>query len=146
MTTTTQILEETQEERATRHSLAQGRTFVWHQVFGATSKASLEFYTKAFGWGTDEMPMGEGGAYKVLTANGSPVAGVIGTEEGCEEARNVAPHWAISIAVDDVEQSLEACKSLGAQVLHGPAEVPNVGRVALIRDPQGATFWIFQGC
>jgi predicted enzyme related to lactoylglutathione lyase len=133
------------DDPRTSYALAQGKTFVWHQIFGASSQTSLDFYTEALDWGVDEMPMGEMGAYKMLTVNGTPVAGVIGTEEGCAEAQGTPPHWSVSIAVDDVDARAEKCQSLGGKLLHGPMDIPTVGRIALTQDPQGATFWLFKG-
>jgi len=133
-----------QDELRTKHALAQGKTFVWHQIFGAPEEASIEFYTKALGWGTEEFPMGEMGTYKMLTANGSAVAGVIGTQNGCEEAKDVPPHWSVSIGGENIDARIEDCIKLGAKVLNGPMDIPVVGRMALLQDPQGATFWLFQ--
>jgi predicted enzyme related to lactoylglutathione lyase len=86
----------------------------------------------------------EGGAtYKMLVANGKAVAGCWGTQDtpGME---NVPPHWAVYIAVDDVDARLAKCQELGANLLHGPMDIPTVGRMALVQDPQGATFWLFK--
>jgi hypothetical protein len=133
------------EEEARNHILATGKTFVWHQIYGATEQASLDFYTKALDWGTDEFPMGEGRSYKILTANGSGVAGVVGTNDGNHpELKDIPPHWSVSIHVDDVDARVKKCEALGGKVLQGPFDVPTVGRMALLQDPQGATFWLMK--
>jgi len=56
----------------------------------------------------------------------------------------VPPHWAVYIGVDDVDARLAKCVELGATVLVEPMDVQTVGRMALIQDPQGATFWLFK--
>lgn len=129
---------------ADQNLLNGGRTFVWHEVYGASSQASIDFYTEALDFGTTEMKMEEMGGftYKMLTRNGLPVAGVLGTSE-MEQMQDVPPHWATYISVDNVDARLEKCTSLGATVMVPPMDVPSVGRMALIKDPQGAVVWIF---
>jgi len=49
------------------------------------------------------------------------------------------------LAVDDVDAKIVKAKELGANLLHGPMDIPTVWRMALLQDPQGATFWVFKG-
>jgi predicted enzyme related to lactoylglutathione lyase len=128
----------------TEMALAQGNTFVWHEVYGPSAETSVDFYTKALGFGSQEMPMGEMGTYTMLTRNGQPVAGVLGTAND-PRLSDVPPHWSVYIGVDDVDARLEKCLASGAKVIHGPMDVPTIGRMALIQDPQGAMVWIFKG-
>lgn len=121
---------------------AQATVFVWHQVFAPSAEKSVDFYTQALGWTTQDYPMGEMGTYKMLVANGRPVAGVVSTD-ACEGHENIPPHWSVSIGVDDVDARLDKCKTLGATVLAEPMDIPTVGRMALVQDPQGASFWLF---
>jgi predicted enzyme related to lactoylglutathione lyase len=55
------------------------------------------------------------------------------------------PRWAVYFAADDVDAKTEKAKSLGAEVMVPPQEIPNIGRFAIIRDPQGAIFSLFKG-
>ena len=128
---------------ADENAIAQGKTFVWHEVYGATSEASVDFYTKALGWEVEEMDMGEMGTYKMLVANGQAIAGVQGTQ-GVPMMEGVPPHWATYIGVDDVDARLAKATELGAKILVEPMDIPTVGRMALIQDPQGATVWFFK--
>lgn len=130
-------------DQDTQHAIAQGKTFCWHQIHAPNDQTSVDFYTKAFGWGTTEMTVEGMPPYRMLVANGMPVAGVIGTSM-CPEGANIAPHWSVSIYVDDVDATAAQCKNLGGKVLAEPMDIPSVGRIALIEDPQGASFWIFQ--
>ncbi len=125
-------------------AIASGKTFVWHEVYGQNADVAVEFYTKTLGWGTEEMDMGEMGKYKMLVANGKPICGVWGTA-GNPDMQNVPPHWATYIGVDDVDKRVQMVKDNGGQLVHGPMDVPTVGRMALIQDPQGAVVWLFTG-
>ena len=129
------------ESQTNPNAALVGQTFCWHEVYGASSQASIDFYTKALGFGTTKHEMGDM-TYHMLTKNGVPVAGVLGTDE--MEMKGVPPHWAVYIAVDSVDQSLAKCQELGANVVVGPMDVPTVGRMVLITDPQGAHVWLFQ--
>ncbi|MGI8923955.1 MAG: VOC family protein [Fimbriimonadales bacterium] len=124
------------------HALAAGRTFPWHEVYVADTQAAMDFYTKALGMGTEEMEMGEMGKYKMLTANGKAVAGSMSTKE--LEHPDVPPHWAVYMAVDDVDARVTKVKELGGTCVVDPFDVPTVGRMALIADPQGAHLWLYK--
>lgn len=125
------------------HALAVGSTFVWHEVYAPNAEAAIDFYTKALDFGTQAMPMGEMGTYHMLTKNGTAIAGVMATNT--PEMANVPPHWATYIAVDDVDARLQKCLDLGATVVVPAMDIPSVGRMVLIQDPQGAHIWLYKG-
>lgn len=125
------------------HATAVGKTFPWHELYSADAAASSAFYRDALGFHAESMDMGEMGNYPMLIANGMPVAGVMQTA-GNPEMENVPPHWAVYLAVEDVDARLAKCTELGATVMVPPMDVPTVGRMALLQDPQGATFWIYK--
>jgi len=56
---------------------------------------------------------------------------------------DVPPHWAIYMAVDDVDAKVEEAVGLGSTLVVPAMDVPTVGRMALMSDPQGAHFWFF---
>lgn len=120
-------------------AIATGSTFVWHEISAPSVEKSIEFYTLALDFGTQSFDMGEMGTYNMLTRHGKGVAGVIAPQH-----EGTPAHWATYISVDDVDAKIEKCKSLGATLLAGPFDVPTVGRMALIQDPQGAVVWIFR--
>jgi predicted enzyme related to lactoylglutathione lyase len=127
-----------------QQALAQGRTFVWHEVYAPDAQAAIDFYCNALGFGTQDMPMeGMNFTYRMLTKDGVPVAGVMATNT--PEMADVPPHWSVYTSVDDVDARLAKCQELGAKVIVGPMDVPTVGRMALIQDPQGAHIWLFKG-
>ncbi len=125
-----------------QHALNTGNTFVWHELYTANLQASLDFYTQALGFGTESMDMGDMGSYNMLTMNGKAVAGVMDTNQ--LPMPGVPPHWAVYLAVDDVDARVEKCVSLGASVLVPAMDVPTVGRMCLITDPQGSNIWLYK--
>lgn len=123
-------------------ALNQGMTFCWHEVYTKNAQASIDFYTQALDFGTTDMDMGEMGKYRMLTKNGKGVCGVFQTDR--PDMADVPPHWAVYHAVDNVDERLKKCESLGAKTIVPPMDIPTVGRMAMIQDPQGAHIWLFQ--
>jgi uncharacterized protein len=125
------------------HSLASGRTFPWHELNVPDADAAIKFYTEALDFGTQEMSMGDMGTYKMLTKNGKGVCGVMSTNDP-HMPPGVPPHWATYLTVDEVDARLAKVQQLGGTVVVPAMDVPTVGRMALIADPQGAHIWLFK--
>lgn len=124
------------------HSLAAGRAFPWHELYVPDVQKGIDFYVQAFGMETEGFPMGEMGTYHMLKVNGAAVAGVMSTSEG--PAQDAPTHWAVYLAVDDVDARVAKVEALGGKVVVPAMDVPTVGRMALIADPQGAHIWLYK--
>jgi predicted enzyme related to lactoylglutathione lyase len=61
------------------------------------------------------------------------------------EYQGVPAHWGVYFAVDDCDATVEKAKGMGATSCVPPTDIPNVGRFAVIQDPQGAIFSVFKG-
>lgn len=120
-------------------SLAVGRTFCWHEVYTADVPATIKFYTECLGWEHGEMEMAEG-KYHMFKNHGQSICGIFDVAH----ADGAPPHWAVYTAVDDVDARLAKCQAAGAVVVHGPMDIPTIGRMVLIKDPQGAMIWLYQ--
>ncbi len=122
---------------------AVGKTFPWHELYTPNKEEALAFYKGLMGWDSSDMDMGPMGTYSMMHSHGVPSMGVFQT--GGEGMENVPPHWALYIRVDDVDAAVAKAVELGGQ-LHVPAmDVPSVGRMAMLCDPHGATFWVYRG-
>ncbi|MFM4933188.1 VOC family protein [Aeromonas dhakensis] len=130
-----------EQDIACEHALAEGTTFTWHELYLPDAEAGIRFYTEVLGWESQTMAM-EGGDYPMLVANGRPIAGVQSTR-GNPEMAGVPPHWATYIAVDDVDARVLRVNQHGGSVVVPAMNIPGVGRMALIADPQGAHIWLF---
>lgn len=124
------------------HAISAGKAFPWHEVYVPDAQKAIDFYTEAFGMGTQSMDMGGGFTYNMLTVDGKGVAGVMSTNN--PDMQGVPPQWATYMSVDDVDARLAKAQSLGATVVVPPMDVPNVGRMAMIADPQGAHIWLYK--
>lgn len=111
--------------------------FSWSELMTPDPAAALAFYGKLFGWAHQDMDMG-GGAYHVLKVGDSSIGGVMGMPP--HAAPGTPPMWGCYVTVDDIDATAKHCAELGGQVLVPPMEVPTVGRMAVMKDPQGAVF------
>ncbi|MDQ3751499.1 MAG: VOC family protein [Actinomycetota bacterium] len=100
--------------------------------------AAKEFYSSLFGWSFEDDPSG---AYTSIK-NGENLNG--GMLELSPEWGDVPPHWRPYFAVADCDDRLAKIKELGGQVYVASTEVP-AGRFAVVADPQGASFSLFEG-
>ena len=110
--------------------------FSWNELLTSDPKAALAFYQQLFGWTVETMPMPQGD-YHVVKADGTAVGGVMQMPADAA-AGGMPPQWGSYVTVRDVDACCAQARALGAQVVHGPADVQGVGRLAVIVDPQGA--------
>jgi hypothetical protein len=98
---------------------------------------AAEFYKDVFGW---SMQPGDDGYLHII--NGAEYIG--GIPPASRRAPHQPPHWLIYFQVDDCDAATAQAKELGANVHAGPMTVERVGRIAVLADPQGAVFSLFQ--
>ncbi len=116
-------------------------TLTWNELAtGDTAKAG-EFYAGVFGWGVEvqKMPTGD---YTIFNNGDRPNAGMMPMLE--EWGDDIPPHWLVYFAVDDCDASVEKAKELGAKIAMPATDIPDVGRFAVVQDPQGAVFSIIK--
>jgi uncharacterized protein len=116
-------------------------TFTWNELATRDIAAAQSFYPDVLGWDVEERDFG-GVKYTLWKVDGEMVAG--GMPMGDQFPPEVPPHWAVYFAVDDTDATAEKAKQLGGQVQVEPMDIPDVGRFAVISDPQGAVFSIIK--
>lgn len=112
----------------------QHGAFSWCELMTTDVNAAKSFYTKLFGWETEEMSM-PGMNYTVVKAGGNGIGGIMAIPE---QAKGMPPSWGAYITVDDVDATAKAAGEMGAKLLVPPTDIPDVGRFCVIQDPQGA--------
>lgn len=124
-------------------SAAHGR-FVWHELMTTDIPAALAFYTKVVGWSTEAFPTADAKPYTMWKAPGGAVVG--GAYALPEEVgrKGVPPHWMGNLCVKDVDAAVAKVAELGGRIHQPPFDVPEVGRVAIVSDPTGATLALYQ--
>ena len=115
--------------------------FCWYEINTPDLEAAKKFYGDVFGWTFEEIPM-DGFNYPLLHKGGMACGGMMHMTG--PQWEGVPPHWMSYIAVDDVDASAAKVKELGGGVCVEPMDIPNVGRMAVVNDPDGATFSLFK--
>jgi len=114
--------------------------FSWSELVTSDPKAAATFYGELFGWGVREMGA-EMGGYRVVTVGDDGIGGIMACPE---ETPDMPPHWGCYVTVDNVDATLARCTALGGKTLMAPMDVPTVGRMAIVQDPQGAVLSVMQ--
>jgi len=120
-------------------STARGR-FVWHELMTTDTKSAANFFTKVIGWKTQAWEQDP--KYTMFIGSGRPMAGLMMLPADAK-AMGAPPSWLTYISTPDVDETAQQAKTLGGKVLKTPADIPTIGRWALIEDPQGAVFAAF---
>jgi hypothetical protein len=115
--------------------------FNWYELMTSDPAAAGKFYDKVIGW-TDQ-PMGEAGDGSAYTVFATDEGGVAGMMKTPAEAGDMPPAWMGYIAVDNVDDYAKRFTEAGGQVHRAPADIPGVGRFAVVADPQGAVVNLF---
>ena len=116
--------------------------FVWYELMTADPSAAIEFYTQAVGWRAQDSGMPDMG-YTLMMVGDAPVAGVARTPAELQAMR-LPPLWSGYIAVDDVDAMEARVLRAGGKVIRPAADIPGVGRFAVVADPQNASFMLFK--
>ena len=112
----------------------EANTPVWNELVSADLEAAVPFYEQTLGMTRNDFDMG-GETYTMLQSNGRDVAGSM-----APMAEGVPNHWNVYFQVDDVDAAVARTQELGGGVLGEAMDVPGVGRMAFLTDPQGAAF------
>jgi len=116
--------------------------FSWVELMTSDLAAAKSFYSQLFGWRIEasdnaEMP------YMSASIDGKQIAGIMPIPE---RADNAPSCWGGYVTVNNVDETLEKAQALGGEVLVPPTDIPNVGRIGVIQDPQGAFISMITYC
>jgi uncharacterized protein len=105
-------------------------TFIWHENQSTDVEKAKRFYTELLGWQTEAWP-GEMD-YTIVNVGDKGHGGFMAAQGGAPS------HWLGHVLVEDVDETARRAEAAGGRILFGPGSLPEVGRFALIADPQGA--------
>jgi hypothetical protein len=118
-------------------------TFSWPELATTDQKAGVAFYRALFGWDLNEQPLGPGEMYSMFQMRGKPVAAAY-TMRPEERQSGAPPHWNAYVTVANVDEAAKKAETLGAKVFAPPFDVMDAGRMAVLQDPAGAVFQVWQ--
>jgi predicted enzyme related to lactoylglutathione lyase len=113
----------------------------WTELATRDAEAATQFYRSVFGWsaGVEEM---QGVPYTIFRVGDSGVAGMMQMTE--QYPPEMPSFWTPYFGSADVDATAAKVQELGGTVLVPPTDIPEVGRFAVISDPQGAFFSIIK--
>lgn len=121
---------------------AEQSAFVWYELMTTDVAAAKVFYGAVVGWKTQDMPMPDM-TYTVIQAGETGIGGIMKLpREACDAGAK--PGWVSYIYAADVDGAAAKVQRLGGTMHHVPTDIPNVGRFAMVADPQGAAFYLFK--
>lgn len=116
--------------------------WMWYELMTSDPAAATRFYTGTLGWGMAPYD-GLGMPYTMWMRGKLALGGVMALPPEVANSGG-APRWLIYIGTSDIDQTVREVERLGRRTLLSPEEVPTIGRVAQVTDPQGATFGLHQ--
>jgi predicted enzyme related to lactoylglutathione lyase len=109
--------------------------FIWNELVAKNETTAKRFYSRLFGWKTK--PFGQGIDYTLFRQDQNGVGGMYqGPQAGAPA------YWLPYVVVKDVDATVKKAKKLGAIHCAQPCDIPTVGRIAVLTDPQGASIGI----
>ncbi len=120
-------------------SKSMGR-FVWHELLTTDTEGAKAFYSEVIGWTTTAF---SGSDYQIWMVGEMSAGGLMKLPAEAREA-GAPTHWMGYVEVGDVDASARQAVELGGKILMPAADIPDVGRFAIIADPQGATLALFR--
>ena len=119
--------------------------FTWLDLMTNDPNGAVPFYKTALGWETETWGGDTQGMppYTMWKANGENFGGTMQLSEDAKKM-GAPPNWLGYVSTDDIAASIAKAQSLGAKVYVDKTEIPDTGWFAVLADPQGATFAMYQ--
>lgn len=117
--------------------------FCWAELATTDTNRAKAFYSELFGWNVADTPIPGGGVYTMLEIRGRPVAALFDQRKE-EAAQGIPAHWTSYVAVRSADETAAKAQANGGTILAPAFDVMDVGRMAVIADPAGSVFAIWQ--
>ena len=113
---------------------------VWYELMTTDTAAAEKFYDNVVGWTSEPFPKSPNPYTVFKRSGGAGVGGLMPRPQGM----NAPPFWSMYVAVPKLEEAIAHIKRLGGSEMSPIIEVPTVGRMQMLKDPQGAAFYIIE--
>src|SRR5215211_2023723 len=115
--------------------------FIWYELLTTDAAAAQRFYGKVVGW-TFSNPESHGYIH-LAAADGDQIGGMVQITAEMQQ-HGARPTWLGYLHVADVDAEVAAIERDGGRVRMPAMDIPNVGRIAMVADPQGAPFYVMK--
>jgi predicted enzyme related to lactoylglutathione lyase len=117
--------------------------FIWYELMTPDPEGSKAFYDAVVGWNVGAAEQAYNG-YRMIARRDGGFAGGFLPLTADMQSHGAFPTWLGYIFVDDVDKKVAAVEAAGGKAWMPATDIPNVGRVALVSDPQAAPFYIMK--
>jgi len=122
---------------------APGGDFIWYELMTPDPDGAKAFYDAVVGWNIGEaVPEFQG--YRMIGRSDGKFAGGVLPLSAEMQQHGARPTWLGYIHVTDVDRSVSRIEQAGGKSLMPATDIPNVGRIAMVADPQGAPFYVMK--
>jgi uncharacterized protein len=118
-------------------------TFCWPELATTGPDSAKALYGELFGWTFEDQSAGPDMSYTIARLAGKDVAALYGLA-AAELEQGIPPHWNSYAAVASADESATRVRLLGGTVVAAPFDVGEKGRMAIVKDPQGAPFCLWE--
>jgi len=115
----------------------------WVELSSTDAPIAREFWSALMDWTAVDSALPDGAMYTRFQLDGRDVGACAGMN-ATQRAQGTASHWNLYFAVEDVDARCVVANAEGGRVLAGPFEVADLGRMAVLSDPEGAEFRLWQ--
>ena len=118
----------------------------WVELASHDASAGKHFYSALLGWSLQDMPIPDGvyTMFNLAIGDETDEIGAAYQMHAEMSSQGEPTNWTVYFAVDSVDDTIELARSCGGELLLGPHDVGTAGRMALLSDPEGAKFAIWQ--
>ena len=118
-------------------------SFIWYELLTPDPVGAKTFYDAVVGWNIEAQPSGEMDYRMISRADGGLAGGVMRLTDEMR-GHGAKPTWLGYVAVDDVDASVASIEQAGGKALMPAFDIPDIGRIALVGDPQGVPFYVMR--
>lgn len=125
---------------------AQGQPrgdFIWYELMTTDPDSAKDFYDAVVGWDIEPEPAGEMDYRMIRRSDGGNAGGVLRITPDMA-GHGARPAWLGYLSVGDVDEAVASIERAGGKTWMGPTDIGNVGRIAMVTDPQSAPFYIMK--
>jgi predicted enzyme related to lactoylglutathione lyase len=117
--------------------------FIWYELMTPDPEGSKAFYDAVVGWTIGEATPEFNGYRMIGRSDGGFAGGVLPLTDEMQQ-HGARPTWLGYIHVADVDEAIRSIEAAGGKTFMPATDIPNVGRIAMVADPQGAPFYIMK--
>jgi predicted enzyme related to lactoylglutathione lyase len=118
-------------------------TFSWVDLATTDAGTSKPFYGALFDWEMEDNDAGDGAVYTMCRVDGDAVCGLYEMSDDMR-ATGARPSWTSYVTVRDADATAARAAELGGEVIGAVSDVLDLGRMAVLKDAQGAAFGVWQ--